>query len=170
MGKTANKNFIRHLFTQIRRTPVNYLYYQDLFDYLRTIEVEDWEMAHEKNRELREKISGNPDLTFACCLILLILTVVFGAYGKGYNPYYIRSINHYLSNYCISNTQGNGCDDRYNTCKCVRVCLFSVLCWAVMTLVAQNLTVSSMTAASMDISASQYERKDGKKINTRAAR
>lgn len=41
-----------------------------------------------------------------------------------------------------------------------RICLFSVLCWAVMTLVAQNLTVSSMTAASMDISASQYERKD----------
>lgn len=64
MGKTANKNFIRHLFTQIRRTPVNYLYYQDLFDYLRTIEAEDWEMAHEKNRELREKIVEAMDLRY----------------------------------------------------------------------------------------------------------
>lgn len=36
-------------------------------------------------RELREKISGSPDLTFACCLVLLMITIVFGAYGKGYN-------------------------------------------------------------------------------------
>mgnify|MGYP002623678212 FL=1 len=41
-----------------------------------------------------------------------------------------------------------------------RTGLLFLLCWAVMSLMAQQLTVSSMTAAPMDISASQYERKD----------
>ena len=64
MGKTANNKFIRHLFTQIRRTPVNFTFYEDLFEYLRTMEVEDWDLAHEKNRELREKIVEAMDLGY----------------------------------------------------------------------------------------------------------
>lgn len=56
MGKTTNNKTIRHYFAEIKRTPVNYLFYQDLFEYLRAIEGEDYELAHEKNRELRDKV------------------------------------------------------------------------------------------------------------------
>jgi len=62
MGK--NTNLVRHLFTQIKREPVNYLYYQDLFEYLRSIESGEFEYAHEKNVLLREKIVEAMDLRY----------------------------------------------------------------------------------------------------------
>ena len=40
---------------------------------------------YKTGKDLRTRIASNVDLTFAVCLVLILATVVFGAYGKGYN-------------------------------------------------------------------------------------
>ena len=40
---------------------------------------------YKTGKDLRTRIVSNADLTFAVCLVLILATVVFGAYGKGYN-------------------------------------------------------------------------------------
>ena len=56
MAKLVNKSLIQKMFAAVKRQPVDTYVYTDLFEYLRSIEQYDFDIAHENNMKLRGKI------------------------------------------------------------------------------------------------------------------
>lgn len=52
----VNKKLLSKIFSEVKRHPSNPGGYEDAFSYLLTVEKEDFELAHEKNRELRKRL------------------------------------------------------------------------------------------------------------------
>lgn len=56
MARAVNKSLIQRMFAAIKRQPTDAYVYNDLFEYLRAIEPHDFELAHEKNMKMRERL------------------------------------------------------------------------------------------------------------------
>ena len=54
--KRANKRLIQSMFAQMNRQPMDVYIYQDLFEYLRSVECYSFDIVHENNLKLRERI------------------------------------------------------------------------------------------------------------------
>lgn len=59
-----NKNLLKHLFASTRKEPTSPAPFIDLFEYLRSIEGENFKVAHENNVKLRERIAKSLTLKY----------------------------------------------------------------------------------------------------------
>ena len=51
------KNLISKIFSEIKKDPSNYRAYEDIFSLCRTVEGDDFDLAHKANAELRTYIT-----------------------------------------------------------------------------------------------------------------
>ncbi len=52
------KNLISKIFAKIKKTPADITAYEDMFSLCRNMESENFKLAHETNKELRDRVSA----------------------------------------------------------------------------------------------------------------